>query len=727
MNRPDFREIKNNKNMLLSRDRALKNLLEQESVLTEEAVAGLNSLREESAINTLRETPLSALNASKQGIRLSALSNAGFENIAELMNLSLTEIDSIKGIGTGSAETIKKTLDEIKDTVYENSSAKLTASSRTPAGLKTVKALYKLIHTADIRNAAAKLYSANHRRIADGTAEADTVKNRFFWFFSGQGKKEKTIEGAARLKSLIEGSFIADADRLLSDHQKAAAVTDDKAWNDFLSRPAWYTAAIEKVSRAGASPVDLEREEDRIRSDVPEELAELIDSYELKLEGLKTALRSYQTFGTKYALYQEKTLLGDEMGLGKTVQAIAAMVSLSNEGKRHFIVVCPASVLINWVREIRSFSPLEPLLIRDEKAAENTLSWSSSGGVAIVNYEALQKFLDLLSEDFISDLTVVDEAHYIKNPQAKRTVSASEVLSHSDRILLMSGTPLENRIDEMKNLIGLLNEDIAKKIRNTEDSWSGEGFRKKIAPVYLRRTREDVLTELPELIEKEEICPVTSPELSAYRQDLKAGDFMGMRQVSFKNVDPSDSSKVRRILELCDTAADQGRKVIIFSYFKNTLETVKASLGERCLEIINGSMPSSRRQEIIDRFTSEKEGAVLAAQIIAGGTGLNIQAASVVIICEPQIKPSLETQAISRAYRMGQLNSVLVLRMISDDTIDEDILKLLKNKQDIFDKFADGSEMAEAGQDKWIAGLISDQQKLFGEKEEKNVNISSNP
>ena len=331
-----------------------------------------------------------------------------------------------------------------------------------------------------------------------------------------------------------------------------------------------------------------------------------------------------------------------------------------------------------------------------------------------MNYEAQQKFMDLLPDDFVSDMTVVDEAHYIKNPEAKRTAAAREMLDHSDKILLMTGTPLENRIDEMKNLIGMINTDIAKKISSTEDSWSGDGFRRKIAPVYLRRTREDVLSELPDLIEKEEICPVNEAEKRSYRVDLDRGDFMGMRQVSFKGLNVEDSSKIKRILEICDNAAVQGRKVLIFSYFKNTLEMIKDALGSSCVGLINGSLSSARRQEIIDEFTSSSPGSVLVSQIVAGGTGLNIQAASVVILAEPQIKPSLETQAVSRAYRMGQLSSVLLFRIISDDTIDEEILKILKKKQDIFDKFADESDMADAGSSHWIAGAIEEQKKIFG-------------
>lgn len=696
MNKPDFRNTSAQKKALLARDKSLKNIIDSGDLLSKEAAAAMEDLRRENAYKTLNETPLSALNASKQGIRVSALSNAGFSNIGELLSLSLTEIDSIKGIGTGSAEVIKKTLEDIEKTVYENSKAKLTADSKSPETLRAVTALSKLIHGREIRKSAATLYSSRHREISTASEKASKITNTFFWIFSGKGKKEETLKGTELIQNLYAGSFISDADRIISDHESVINISPESAWQDFISRSAFYYTALEELSEKYSSLKDIAESRDRIRSDVPEELAELINSRVLKLDGFKTALRSYQTFGAKYALYQEKTLLGDEMGLGKTVQALASLQSLFNEGKRHFIVICPASVLINWVRETGTFSNITPLLIRDEKTAENSLKWLSDGGIAIVNYEAVPKFRDLLPEDFKSDMTVVDEAHYIKNPEARRTAAAKEILDHSDRVLLMSGTPLENRIEEMKNLIGFLNTEVARKIRMTEDSWSGEGFRKKIAPVYLRRTREDVLSELPDLIEKDEICPVNKAEKEAYDKDKKAEDFMGMRQVSFKNVEPGDSSKLKRILEICGTAGEQGRRVIIFSFFKNTLKTVKEALGDRGTEIIDGSMSSERRQEILDGFAKSEPGTALIAQIIAGGTGLNIQSASVVILCEPQIKPSLETQAISRAYRMGQLHSVLVYRMISDDTIDEEILDMLKNKQDIFDKFADESEMAEA-------------------------------
>ncbi len=170
---------------------------------------------------------------------------------------------------------------------------------------------------------------------------------------------------------------------------------------------------------------------------------------------------------------------------------------------------------------------------------------------------------------------------------------------------------------------------------------------------------------------------------------------MAARRVSWNVDDLSQSSKAQRMLEIINDAEEEGRKVLVFSFFLDTVAKVVALLGDRCMEPITGSVSPSRRQEIIDEFDKAEAGSVLVAQIQSGGTGLNIQSASVVILCEPQIKPSIENQAISRAYRMGQSRSVLVYRLLCDDTIDERITDLLAEKQSEFDAFADDSVAAD--------------------------------
>ena len=260
--------------------------------------------------------------------------------------------------------------------------------------------------------------------------------------------------------------------------------------------------------------------------------------------------------------------------------------------------------------------------------------------------------------------------------------------------MFMTGTALENKVDEMVTLIDMLQPKIASKVKGMEGLHAAPNFRKAVAPVYYRRKMEDVLTELPELIESEEWCTLSGNEKTAYERAVCSKNYAEARRVSWNVDDLRDSSKAMRLLELVEETESDGRKVIVFSFFLDTIRKVKMLLGDRCTNPINGSVTPNRRQEIIDEFDKAPAGTVLVAQIQSGGTGLNIQSASVVILCEPQFKPSIENQAISRAYRMGQTRNVLVYRLLCDNTVDEKITDTLKRKQDIFNAFADKSEAA---------------------------------
>lgn len=192
--------------------------------------------------------------------------------------------------------------------------------------------------------------------------------------------------------------------------------------------------------------------------------------------------------------------------------------------------------------------------------------------------------------------------------------------------------------------------------------------------------------------------------------------------------DLHNSSKANRLLEIIEEAESEGRKVLVFSYFLDTIRKIYDFLGDRCLNPINGSVTPQRRQEIIDEFNEAPAGTVLVSQIQSGGTGLNIQAASVVVICEPQLKPSIENQAISWTYRMGQVRNVLVYRLLCPETIDEKITAILEEKQAIFDAFADKSVAAKESLelDKTTFGeLIKAEIDRINAKNGTSTNVSS--
>ena len=453
------------------------------------------------------------------------------------------------------------------------------------------------------------------------------------------------------------------------------------------------------------------------KAGLPEELIAQIEAMELDLTGLKATLRSYQDFGVRYAIHQQRTLLGDEMGLGKTIQAIAAMIALKAAGKPHFMVVCPASVLINWCREIQKFSDMEVTKIHgaDEEAL---MHWRANGDIAVTTYESISRFA--LPEKFTFDYLVVDEAHYVKNPAAQRTVAMQRLLEKTEGVLYMSGTPLVNRVDEMCFLVSCLQPQLGARLEQLKLVSTAEQFRNELSGVYLRRVRADVLTELPDLIEKEQWCELGSAEQSLYREAVASGNLMAIRQVSWQVSELKDSSKAMRLLEICENAKEQGRKVIVFSFFRNTLQKVCVLLGDRCSQIISGDISPAMRQQIVDEFNAAEAGAVLVSQVQAGGTGLNIQAASVVVFCEPQLTPAIENQAISRAYLMGQTRDVLVYRLLADETIDERMLEILSAKQKEFDAFAEDSVIGDLqmqSDTSWLTELVQKEQARLAQQE----------
>jgi SNF2 family DNA or RNA helicase len=303
-------------------------------------------------------------------------------------------------------------------------------------------------------------------------------------------------------------------------------------------------------------------------------------------------------------------------------------------------------------------------------------------------------------------MLVVDEAHYTKNPSALRTQAVSEWAARSRRVLFLTGTPMENKVAEFRVLVGHLRPEVAGKLDLTDESLDGTSFREKVAPVYLRRNQEDVLSELPARLETQEWVALEGAALRAYRQAVMDGNFMAMRRAAFDPGTARGSQKLRRLTEIVGEAADGGRKVIVFSYFRDVLETVTEVLkgrdgvpGIRVIGPLTGAIAPADRQAMVDELTSAKGPAVLVAQIQAGGVGLNIQAASVIIIAEPQLTPSSEEQAIARAHRMGQVRPVDVHRLLSEDSVDQRVLELLAGKREAFDEYARRSDMASATPD----------------------------
>lgn len=685
--------------------------------LRSDVIKTSDALVAQEVMKILKGIPVDEINRGKRGFRIKALHDHGYHTIADLSTASEYTIASIHGISDDAAYSIKRIVDEIVFATRQGVKIRLSEDNKATPATQVVVSISKLRKSEPHIVECKKLYREKKIFIDYAIEELSPATSGFKWFFTSGAKKKRAIEAYETLTSLLNGTYGQEARAHLHSLDSIRYTSGDSAWQDFSSNSIRFFNTLEDLN-PGILGTD-----DAVYG-LPEELAREIQDQDFFPNGLLCELRRYQEWGVKYALHQERVLLGDEMGLGKTIQAIATMVSLRNTGATHFVVVCPASVITNWCREIRKMSLLSVTKIHGAGRAAALRSWIKTGGVAVTTYETTGHFK--LAEDFKFSMLVVDEAHYIKNPEAQRTINVKKIGEHAERLLFMTGTALENKVDEMIALIKILQPEIASAVHGMEYLSSAPQFREKVAPVYYRRKREDVLTELPDLIESKEWCTMSKAEEVVYERAVLGKHYADARRVSWNVEDIRNSSKANRMMEIIQEAESDGRKVIVFSFFLDTIRKVTNLLGSQCLGPINGSIPLQRRQEIIDEFDKAPAGTVLAAQIQAGGTGLNIQSASVVIICEPQFKPSIENQAISRAYRMGQTRNVLVYRLLCEDTVDEKITAMLESKQAIFDAFADKSVAAAESlelDDKTFGNIIKEEIERINAKNGKTADV----
>ena len=707
---PDFEEINTLIESLQKLDRSFQRITSEYDQREETVRRECREALKKQSAQFLQEIPVEELKNSKAGIRTGVLEKAGYHTLYDLYKAENWKLQNIEGIGEKQVASIRSIQREFLERLALRARIRLTTDKDDVQSRKLIHGIAKLRKIEQIRREAEPIAQEVHEDITALTA-AVPIRSRLRWIFSFGGTKKETVRAVGDILVYCRSAGYNLVKSLISRYGEAENMGVSDALEDFKKNSASYYAIIERLTGAG-------KQQDLLYSSIPAQLAEQINAFELDLGGFKGDLRAYQEFGTRYILTMERVLLGDEMGLGKTIQAIAAMTHLHRaEAGSRFLVVCPASVLINWCREIQKFSDIPVNLLHGPLLEDAFLCWRELGGIAVTNYESMGKIVGGINGQLKLSMLVIDEAHYIKNPEAKRTQYIRMLEDESERILLMTGTPLENKVDEMCELIGFVRPDLAKAVRESAGMRYVPQFKEMLAPVYLRRQRDMVLEELPPITEQEEWCEMTPEDRAGYAEQALAGSFMGMRRVSYLGKDLETSSKAARLAELCAQAQDEGRKVIVYSFFRETIRKVCEFLGERVVGTITGSTPVMERQDLIDRFSDGPDGSVLVCQVQAGGTGLNIQAAAVVIFCEPQIKPSLTWQAVSRVYRMGQVQNVLVCHLLCENTVDEAIQEILAVKEEEFDMFAHDSAIAEAADglaDKeWIRQVVERERKKY--------------
>lgn len=437
-------------------------------------------------------------------------------------------------------------------------------------------------------------------------------------------------------------------------------------------------------------------------------------------EGMENVLRPYQAEGFQWlktlAGYGFGGILADEMGLGKTLQMIAFLASLGPEDRAGpSLVVCPASLILNWADELDKFAPglTYALIMGTAKERAAQIAGSAGRDLWVTSYELLRQDIEQYAPLQFT-CCVLDEAQHIKN----QSTLASKAVKRIDcrQRFVLTGTPIENRLSELWNLFDFLMpgylfshtgfvQKLEKPVVKSGDAQAMEQLRRLVRPFLLRRMKRDVLKELPPKIEyirrislSEEERKVYAASSVAARQSLAAGDsgklailaaLTELRQICcapdlrFENY-TGPSSKLDACIELCTGMVENGHQILLFSQFTSMLDRIRARLDECKISsfTLQGSTPKTRRAQLVKAFNAGGA-SVFLISLKAGGTGLNLTAADVVIHYDPWWNPAAQDQATDRAHRIGQQASVQVYQLIAQDTIEEKIMELQSKKAEL--------------------------------------------
>jgi superfamily II DNA or RNA helicase len=447
-------------------------------------------------------------------------------------------------------------------------------------------------------------------------------------------------------------------------------------------------------------------------------------------------LRPYQAHGVEWlAGLAERNfhgLLADDMGLGKTLQALAFAAWLASEKSAPTLVVCPTTLVINWQREAARFTPL--LRTLDLTGVDRAQKFAARGDydLLVTSYAILRRDVEQYRAAKFG-LVILDEAQHIKNRESQNA-KAAKALPAQHRLVL-TGTPLENSVLDLWSIYDFLlpgylgtaadfRERYETPLTKEPSPRVMERLRQRVKPFFLRRTKAEVLTELPPKLEFPTLCELTAEQAEVYRAVLaqgrrdvfelsgKAGQgrdriavlttLLRLRQVcchldllpqgDTKRAWKEPSAKLERTFELIDEAIDGGHRVLLFSQFVRVLHLLRAEATRREIPFCYLDGQTVERQAEVDRFQNDAKIPLFFISLKAGGTGLNLTGADTVIHFDPWWNPAVEEQATSRAHRMGQSRSVQAYKLIAAGTVEEKIQALQARKRELFEASLGGDE-----------------------------------
>jgi SNF2 family DNA or RNA helicase len=442
---------------------------------------------------------------------------------------------------------------------------------------------------------------------------------------------------------------------------------------------------------------------------------------------LNAQLREYQQQGLNWLHFLQEYgfggILADDMGLGKTIQALAMMQLLFERKQltKPILVVCPTSLVGNWRNEATKFTPDLKVLVLHGTKRKTLFDNISDHHLIITTYPLVHRDFEALSQLRFQWL-ILDEAQVIKNPKAKMTQSVKQL--KAEHKLCLTGTPMENHLGELWSLFDFLMPGYLSNNKGFNDLYrkpieSGEGYaqewlNKRISPFLLRRTKDQVATELPAKTEIIQSLALPKEQRTLYEsirvtmekkvRDLLKEKGLAKSQIEFLDAllklrqacchpnlvkldaakKVNSSAKLEFLLSALPEMLEEGRKVLIFSQFTQMLKIIETALHEIKIKTTKLTGQTRKREEAIDQFTSGKVDVFLIS-LKAGGVGLNLTEADTVIHFDPWWNPAAENQATDRAYRIGQDKPVFVYKLVTENTIEERVLALQKNKQAMAD------------------------------------------
>ncbi|MES2981456.1 MAG: DEAD/DEAH box helicase [Verrucomicrobiota bacterium] len=440
---------------------------------------------------------------------------------------------------------------------------------------------------------------------------------------------------------------------------------------------------------------------------------------------IKATLRDYQKSGFQWmqflASHGLHGILADDMGLGKTLQTLAHLMAEKSSGRsggRPSLVIAPTSVVPNWRAEAIKFAPGLRVLVLNGADRKKYYRSIPHADLVITSFALLQRDIEKLL-GFQYHMLVLDEAQYIKNPRAKVAQAACRVVAKHR--LCLSGTPIENHLGELWSLMHFLipgflgtedafNKNFRKPIEEEGDAEKNAMLKKRIAPLVLRRTKDQVAKELPPKTEMVHLIELSSDQKDLYEtvratMDKRVREAIAARGIEQSQIvfldallklrqiccDPRllpedfsagirSSAKLEYLKEMLETLVEEGRKILIFSQFTTMLGLIEEHLVKTQVPYLKLTGGSKDRGKLVEQFQSGKY-PVFLISLKAGGTGLNLTAADTVIHYDPWWNPAAEAQATDRAYRIGQDKPVFVYKLIAQDSVEEKILQLQEHKR----------------------------------------------